>query len=88
MQATGDYMNLSLGDFASDLYGPTALTGGVAVIYLQHTISTQIEARNGLRGPLKSRQRLMEKPSTTTIIDLVPIPKNCICTPMPSCCWY
>ena len=36
VQATGDYMNLSLGDFASDLYGPTALTGGVAVIYLQH----------------------------------------------------
>jgi uncharacterized protein YyaL (SSP411 family) len=29
-------MEVSLGDFASDLYGPTSVTGGVAVIYLQH----------------------------------------------------
>lgn len=36
VQATGDYMELNLGDFASDLYGPTSVTGGVAVIYLQH----------------------------------------------------
>jgi len=38
VQATGDYMDMDLGEFASDLYGPTSVTGGVAVIYLQHAV--------------------------------------------------
>ena len=36
---TGDYLNLDLGEFSTDLYGPTSTTGGVAVIYLQHANS-------------------------------------------------
>ena len=34
----GDYADLSAGDFAADLYGPTSLTAGVAVIYSQYAL--------------------------------------------------
>ena len=34
-----DYLDLDLGEFANDLYGPTSTTAGVAVIYLQHATS-------------------------------------------------
>jgi hypothetical protein len=40
---TGDYLNLDLGEFSTDLYGPTSTTGGVAVIYLQHAGSLNAE---------------------------------------------
>jgi hypothetical protein len=36
VSATGDYMNISIGDFAADLYGPTSITAGVAVAYSQY----------------------------------------------------
>ncbi len=36
VRLAGDYMEVELGEFASNLYGPTSVTGGVAVIYLQH----------------------------------------------------
>ncbi len=32
----GDYVNVSVGEFAADLYGPTAITGGIVLIYLQY----------------------------------------------------
>jgi len=34
----GDYADLDAGDFAADLYGPTSLTAGVAVIYSQYAL--------------------------------------------------
>ena len=34
----GNYVELDAGDFASDLYGPTSLTAGVAVIYSQYAL--------------------------------------------------
>ena len=34
----GDYLELDAGDFAADLYGPTSLTAGVAVIYSQYAL--------------------------------------------------
>jgi uncharacterized protein YyaL (SSP411 family) len=40
---TGNYLNLDLGEFSTDLYGPTSTTGGVAVIYLQHVGSLNAE---------------------------------------------
>ena len=43
VQTSGNYMNLNLGAFATDLYGPTATTAGVAVIYLQHAHYLQAE---------------------------------------------
>ena len=44
----GDYVNLSVGDFAADLYGPTAITGGMALTYLQYATYLDTPAR-GLR---------------------------------------
>ena len=32
----GDYLEISAGDFALDLYGPTSSTAGLALIHLQH----------------------------------------------------
>lgn len=34
----GDYVDISIGEFAADLYGPTAITAGVAVIYSQYAL--------------------------------------------------
>ena len=39
--ATGDYMDVSLGDFAADLYGPTSITAGVGVAYAQYAAYNQ-----------------------------------------------
>ncbi|MFC1889503.1 hypothetical protein ACFL4G_07080 [Thermodesulfobacteriota bacterium] len=33
----GDYVNGSVGEFAADLFGPTAITAGIALIYLQYS---------------------------------------------------
>ena len=38
VQSTGDYMDVSLGDFAADLYGPTSITAGMAVSYAQYAL--------------------------------------------------
>lgn len=34
--AANDYFEISVGEFAADLYGPTSVTAGVALIYLQY----------------------------------------------------
>ena len=44
----GDYVNVSIGEFAADLYGPTAITGGMALTYLQYATYLDTPAR-GLR---------------------------------------
>ena len=41
----GDYVNLSVGEFAADLYGPTAITGGMALTYLQYATYLDTPAR-------------------------------------------
>jgi hypothetical protein len=41
--ATGDYMDVSIGDFAADLYGPTSITAGMAVAYSQYAAYNQGE---------------------------------------------
>ena len=38
-----DYADLNAGDFAADLYGPTSLTAGVAVIYSQYALRLDTE---------------------------------------------
>ena len=39
--ATGDYMDISLGNFAADLYGPTSITAGMGVAYAQYAMYNQ-----------------------------------------------
>jgi len=41
----GDYVNVSVGEFAADLYGPTAITGGIVLIYLQYATYLDTPAR-------------------------------------------
>jgi len=41
----GDYVNVSIGEFAADLYGPTAITAGIALIYLQYAVYLDTPAR-------------------------------------------
>jgi len=41
----GDYVNISIGEFAADLYGPTAITAGIALIYLQYATYLDTPAR-------------------------------------------
>lgn len=41
----GDYVDVSVGEFAEDLFGPTAVTAGVALIYLQYATYLDTPAR-------------------------------------------
>ena len=41
----GNYVDASLGDFAADLYGPTAITAGLVVIYTQYALRLQTPQR-------------------------------------------
>jgi len=41
----GDYVNVSIGEFAADLYGPTSITAGIALIYLQYATYLDTPAR-------------------------------------------
>ena len=36
LQLSGDYIEVSVGEFASNLYGPTSITAGFAIIHLQY----------------------------------------------------
>ena len=43
VQSTGDYMDVSIGEFAADLYGPTSITAGMAVAYTQYALHDEGE---------------------------------------------
>lgn len=42
-----DYLEVSMGEFAADLYGPTSVTAGIALIYLQYAKFIDNDQRNG-----------------------------------------
>jgi len=41
----GDYVNVGIGEFAADLFGPTSITAGIALIYLQYATYLDTPAR-------------------------------------------
>jgi len=46
LQLSGDYIEVSVGEFASNLYGPTSITAGFVVIHLQYAKYIDIESGN------------------------------------------
>ena len=44
----GDYVNVSVGEFAADLYGPTAITGGIVLIYPFRVVPIWLAAQLGV----------------------------------------
>lgn len=43
VSSTGDYMEVSIGVFAADLYGPTSITAGIGLAYSQYSMHDEGE---------------------------------------------
>ena len=56
----GDYVNVGVGEFAADLFGPTAITAGIALVYLQYAARLDTPAR---------RRRIERAAAIVTAID-------------------
>ena len=48
MSASGNYLDISLGEFAADLYGPTSITAGLVLSYAQYASFQKNEYGEGL----------------------------------------
>ncbi|MEC7988121.1 MAG: glycoside hydrolase family 76 protein [Myxococcota bacterium] len=46
LQLSGDYIEISVGEFASNLYGPTSITTGFALIHLQYAKYIDVDSQS------------------------------------------